>query len=41
MKVRTRRTRQLKDNLKKAGIWLFIGVFVLSIVGIAVVTVAR
>ena len=41
MKVRTRRDRQLKDNLKKAGIWVFIAVFVLSIVGVAVVTVAH
>ena len=41
MKIRTRRERNLKDNLKKAGIWVFIGVFMLSIVGVAVVTVAR
>ena len=41
MKIRTRRERNLKENLKKAGIWVFIGIFMLSIVGIAVVTVAR
>ena len=41
MKIRTRRERNLKDNLKKAGIWVFIGIFMLSIVGVAVVTVSR
>lgn len=41
MKVKTRRDRQFKDNLKKAGVWVFIVIFVLSIVGVAVVTVSR
>ncbi len=41
MKVRTRRSRDLKDKLKKAGIWAFIAIFLLSIVGVAVVTVSR
>ncbi len=41
MKVRTRRSRGLKDKLKKAAIWAFIGIFLLSIVGVAVVTVSR
>jgi len=39
--VRSRRTRQLKDTLKKAAIWVFIAIFVVSIVGVAVVTVTR
>lgn len=41
MKLRTRRERDLKVRLKKAAIWAFIGIFVLSIVGVAVVTVSR
>lgn len=41
MKIRTRRDRTLKENLKKAAIWAFIGIFMLSIVGVAVVTVSR
>ncbi len=41
MKGRTRRARQIRDNLKKAGIWAFILVFVASVVGVALVTVAR
>lgn len=41
MKIRTRRERNLKETLKKAGIWVFIGIFLLSIVGVAVVTVSR
>jgi hypothetical protein len=38
---KTRRHRRLRDNLKKAGIWVFIVVFVSSVVGVAVVTIAR
>lgn len=38
---KTRRQRQLRENLKKAGIWVFIVVFVSSVVGVAVVTIAR
>jgi len=38
VKQRTRRQRLFRDNLKKAGIWLFLVVFVLSVVGVAVVT---
>lgn len=41
MKIRTRRDRNFKENLKKAAIWAFIGIFMLSIVGVAVVTVSR
>ncbi len=41
MKVRTRRARDLKDKLKKAAIWTFIGIFLLSVVGVALVTVSR
>jgi hypothetical protein len=41
VKGRTRRTRRIRENLKKAGIWAFILVFVASVVGVALVTVAR
>jgi len=39
--IRTRRERNVKEMLKKAAIWAFIGIFLLSIVGVAVVTVSR
>ena len=41
MKVRTKRSREVRETIKKAGIWVFIAVFVISIVGVAVVTVSR
>lgn len=41
MNVRSRRRRQFVESLKKAAIWGFIAVFVVSILGVAVVTVAR
>lgn len=41
MKLQTRRSRQLRENLKRAAIWVFLVIFVTSVVGVAVVTVAR
>jgi hypothetical protein len=41
VKQKTRRQRQAGEALKKAGIWVFIVVFVSSVVGVAVVTIAR
>jgi hypothetical protein len=41
VRPRTRRDRQLRENLKKAGVWAFVVIFLASIVGVAVVTVAR
>ena len=41
MKGRSRRSRQVRTNIKKAGIWVFIAVFVASVVGVALITVAR
>jgi len=41
VKHKTRRQRQTGEALKKAGIWVFIAVFVSSVVGVAVVTIAR
>jgi hypothetical protein len=41
VKPRTRSQRALRENLKKAGIWVFIVIFVASVVGVAVVTVVR
>ncbi len=40
-KLRTRRERQLRDAFKKAGIWAFLALFVISVVGVAVVAVTR
>jgi hypothetical protein len=40
-KLRTRRERKLRDGVKKAGIWIFLGLFVVSVVGVALVTVTR
>ncbi len=39
MKQRTRRERQFRDSLKKAGIWIFLAVFVTSVVGVTLITV--
>ena len=39
--MRTRRSRQLRENLKRAAIWVFLVIFVTSVVGVAVVSVAR
>ncbi len=41
MKHKTRRQRQAGETLKKAGIWVFILVFVSSVVGVAIVTVVH
>jgi len=41
LKLQTRRSRQLRENLKRAAIWVFLVIFVTSVVGVAVVTVAR
>jgi hypothetical protein len=38
MKLRTKRERAFRDNLKRAGVWIFLIVFVTSIVGVALVT---
>jgi hypothetical protein len=38
---RTRAQRTLRQNLKKAGVWVFLIIFVSSVVGVAVVTVSR
>ncbi len=39
MKHRTRSRRQLIENIKKAGIWVFLAIFVASVVGIALITI--
>ena len=39
MKQRTRRQRRLVDALKKAGIWVFLVIFVASVVGVAIITI--
>jgi hypothetical protein len=41
VKLRTRRERKLRDNVKKAGIWVFLILFVASIVGVALVAVTH
>jgi hypothetical protein len=41
VKPRTRSQRALRENLKRAGVWVFLLIFVASVVGVAVVTVAR
>jgi hypothetical protein len=38
---RSRRSRQTFEFLKKAGIWIFLFCFLASVVGVALVTVAR
>jgi hypothetical protein len=41
MKLQTRRERRLKSTFKRAVVAVFLVVFVLSIVGVAVVAVVR
>jgi len=42
VKLRTRRERAIRENLKRAGIWIFLGLFSLSIVGgIALLSLSR
>lgn len=36
MKLRTRRQRRAIENLKKLGVWIFLLLFVVSIVGVVV-----
>jgi|GEM_PF-2227277 len=38
---RSRRARAMRENLKRAGIWFFVIVFAVSILGVALVTVTR
>lgn len=38
-KLETRAARSLRQTLIKAGIWIFLVLFVFSVVGVAVVTV--
>jgi hypothetical protein len=37
MKWETRHARKVRQNLLKAGVWLFLALFIFSIVGIAIV----
>jgi hypothetical protein len=37
MKLQSRRSRRLRAALLKAGVWVFLLVFVLSVVGVAIV----
>jgi hypothetical protein len=41
VKLRSRRERQLRDNVKKVGIWVFLILFVASIVGVALVAITH
>ncbi len=41
MKGRTRRERRIKDFVKRAGIAVFLIVFLASVVGVAVIAVVR
>jgi hypothetical protein len=41
VKGRTRRERRVKDLLKRAGIAVFLIVFLASVVGVAVIAVVR
>ncbi len=39
MKLRTKRERATRENLKRAGVWIFLIIFITSIAGVALVTV--
>ncbi|MGH7729117.1 MAG: hypothetical protein ACREM2_10055 [Vulcanimicrobiaceae bacterium] len=40
MKLRSRRRRRVTAAFKKAGIWIFLAVFIASTVGIVLITAA-
>jgi hypothetical protein len=40
-RLRTRRERKLRESIKKAGIWIFLGLFMASVVGVAVVAISH
>ncbi|HEY0797504.1 MAG TPA: hypothetical protein VGD50_00065 [Candidatus Baltobacteraceae bacterium] len=39
MKLQTRRSRRIRQRLIKAGVWVFLIIFVMSVVGVAIVMV--
>lgn len=41
MRLRTRREREIRTGIKRVGVWIFLAIFVASIVGAAIITVAR
>ncbi len=41
MKLETRKARRLRERLQKLGVWIFLALFLFSIVGVAVVAVKR
>ena len=41
VRIRTRRERALRDRIKKAGIWVFLIFFVVSVVGVALIAVTH
>jgi uncharacterized membrane protein len=41
MKLRSRRERRIRQNLKRAGILVFLILFFISVVGVALISVAH
>jgi hypothetical protein len=41
VRLQTRRERRIKDVLKRAGVAVFLIVFIASVLGVAFVTIAR
>jgi hypothetical protein len=39
VKLESKKKRAARENLKKAGVWIFLFVFLLSIAGVTLVTV--
>jgi len=39
--LKSRRHRRFRENIKRAGIWIFLGCFLLSILGVVLVTATR
>jgi hypothetical protein len=37
MKLQSRRSRRIRSALLKAGVWVFLVVFILSVVGVAII----
>jgi hypothetical protein len=41
MKLRSRRERRIRQNLKRAGIAVFLVLFFISVVGVALITIGH
>lgn len=41
MKLQTRKARKRRETLKRAGIWVFLGLFAISVLGVTLIAITR